>query len=125
MAGASFPVTAAVGDFHEPPPGLVEQRVGFGPPFDGARFGALGPFAHQIPYQVAQQVLPELAAHLPVAGLRDRAAAHTLCILRKLSANVLRDHPANKSLRARRKLAALDPDFRFSLLTMIPSIARA
>lgn len=57
--------------------------------------------------------------------VRDRAAAHNLCILRELSAKVLRDHPAKKSMRAKRKLAALDPDFRFSLLTMIPSIARA
>ena len=33
IAGASFPVTAAVGDFHETPTGLVEQGVGFGPTF--------------------------------------------------------------------------------------------
>ena len=52
--------------------------------------------------------------------VRDRSAAHNLCILRELSAKVLRDHPAKKSIRAKRKLAALDPAFRFSLLSIIP-----
>jgi predicted transposase YbfD/YdcC len=57
--------------------------------------------------------------------VRDRRAAHNLCVLRELSAKVLRDHPAKKSMRAKRKLAALDPDFRFSLLSIIPLISHA
>ena len=52
--------------------------------------------------------------------VRDRGAAHNLCILRELSSKVLRDHPAKKSMRAKRKLAALDPAFRLSLLSIIP-----
>lgn len=67
----------------------------------------------------------DVTFHEDDCQVRDRAAAHNLCILRELSAKVLRDHPAKKSMRAKRKLAALDPEFRFSLLTMIPSIARA
>ncbi len=67
----------------------------------------------------------DVTFHEDDCQVRDRAAAHNLCILRELSAKVLRDHPAKKSMRAKRKLAALDPDFRFSLLTMTPSIARA
>lgn len=57
--------------------------------------------------------------------VRDRSAAHNLCILRELSAKVLRDHPAKKSLRAKRKLAALDQAFRLSLLSMIPATSHA
>lgn len=57
--------------------------------------------------------------------VRDRAAAHNLCVLRELAAKVLRDHPAKKSIRAKRKLAALDPHFRFSLLATIPLTSRA
>ena len=57
--------------------------------------------------------------------VRDRSAAHNLCILRELSAKVLRDHPAKKSVRAKRKLAALDPAFRLSLLSMIPATSHA
>jgi predicted transposase YbfD/YdcC len=57
--------------------------------------------------------------------VRDRRAAHNLCVLRELSAKVLRDHPAKKSMRAKRKLAALDPAFRFSLLSTIPLTSRA
>lgn len=57
--------------------------------------------------------------------VRDRSAAHNLCIMRELAAKVLRDHPAKKSMRAKRKLAALDPEFRFSLLAMIPDCFHA
>jgi len=57
--------------------------------------------------------------------VRDRNAAHNLCVLRELSAKVLRDHPAKKSIRAKRKLAALDPVFRFSLLSIISLISHA
>ncbi|MGK0189708.1 MAG: hypothetical protein ACI9R3_005525 [Verrucomicrobiales bacterium] len=44
----------------------------------------------------------------------DRFAAHNPCIMRELAANVLRDHPANKSIRAKRKLAVLAPSIRIS-----------
>jgi predicted transposase YbfD/YdcC len=57
--------------------------------------------------------------------VRDRSAAHNLSIMRELAAKVLRDHPAKKSMRAKRKLAALDPAFRFALLAMIPQCFRA
>lgn len=57
--------------------------------------------------------------------VRDRQAAHNLCVLRELAAKVLRDHPAKKSMRAKRKLAALDPAFRFSLLSIIPLVSHA
>jgi predicted transposase YbfD/YdcC len=57
--------------------------------------------------------------------VRDRQAAHNLCVLRELSAKVLRDHPAKKTMRAKRKLAALDPAFRFSLLSIIPLVSQA
>lgn len=57
--------------------------------------------------------------------VRERSAALNLCVLRELAAKVLRAHPAKKSLRAKRKLAALDPAFRFSLLAMIPVSSHA
>jgi predicted transposase YbfD/YdcC len=57
--------------------------------------------------------------------VRERNAAHNLCVLRELSAKVLRDHPEKKSMRAKRKLAALDPAFRFSLLSIIPLVSHA
>jgi predicted transposase YbfD/YdcC len=57
--------------------------------------------------------------------VRDRCAAHNLCILRELTGRVLRHHPAQKSLRAKRKLAALDGDFRLSLLAHIPQNSHA
>lgn len=57
--------------------------------------------------------------------VRDRCAAHNLSIFRELTGRVLRHHPAGKSLRAKRKLAALDGDFRLSLLAHIPQIPHA
>ena len=57
--------------------------------------------------------------------MRDRAAAHKLSILRDLATKVLRDHPAKKSIRAKPKLAGLDPHFRFSLLAKIPLTSHA
>ena len=57
--------------------------------------------------------------------VRERFAAHNLCIMREMAAKVLRDHPAKKSIRAKRKLAALDPLFRFSLIATIPSTPHA
>lgn len=67
----------------------------------------------------------DVTFHEDDCQVRDRTAAHNLCILRELTAKVLRNHPAKKSMRAKRKLAALDPVFRFSLLTMIPSTSHA
>ncbi|MFT4639271.1 MAG: hypothetical protein ACI8T1_002596 [Verrucomicrobiales bacterium] len=57
-----------------------------------------------------------------LAGPRERNAAHNL---RELRAKVLLDHPEKKSMRAKRKLAALDPAFRFSLLSIIPLVSHA
>ncbi len=48
IAGASFPVTAAVGDFYKLAARLIEQGVGFGAALDRARFEAIGPVAHQV-----------------------------------------------------------------------------
>jgi hypothetical protein len=42
IAGSAFPVAAAVGDFHELVARLIEQRIGFGAVFDGARFTTIG-----------------------------------------------------------------------------------
>jgi predicted transposase YbfD/YdcC len=57
--------------------------------------------------------------------VRERNTAHNLCVLRELSAKALRDHPEKKSMRAKRKLAAIDPAFRFSLLSIIPLVSHA
>lgn len=51
--------------------------------------------------------------------VRDRTAAHNLCILRETSSKVLRDHLPKKSIRSKRKRAALDPEFRTDLLSSI------
>lgn len=67
----------------------------------------------------------DVTFHEDDCQVRDRSAAHNLCIMRELSAKILRDHPAKKSMRAKRKLAALDPTFRLSLLSMIPSVSHA
>ena len=46
IAGAPFPVTTTVGDFHELAAGLIEQGVGFGPTLDRARLPAIGSKGH-------------------------------------------------------------------------------
>jgi len=51
--------------------------------------------------------------------VRDRNAAHNLCILREMSAQTLRNHLPNRSIRSKRKRAALDPAFRSDLLASI------
>lgn len=51
--------------------------------------------------------------------VRDRAAAHNLCILREMSAQTLRNHLPKQTIRAKRKRAALDPAFRADLLASI------
>jgi len=48
--------------------------------------------------------------------VRDRRAAHNFSILRELVIKVLRDLPDKLSLRRKRRLAALDPDFRLRIL---------
>jgi predicted transposase YbfD/YdcC len=57
--------------------------------------------------------------------VRDRTAAHNLCLLRETSSKVLRDHLPKKSIRSKRKRAALDPDFRTDLLASISHNFRA
>ena len=51
--------------------------------------------------------------------VRERAAAHNLCILREMSAQTLRNHLPKSSIRSKRKRAALDPAFRTGLLASI------
>lgn len=51
--------------------------------------------------------------------VRDRAAAHNLCVLRELVLKVLRDHPSKLSLRRKRRRAALDPTFRLQILGLL------
>ena len=51
--------------------------------------------------------------------VRDANAAHNLSIVREISAKVLRLHSSKSSLRAKRKRAALDPNFRAELLALI------
>ena len=46
IAGSAFPVTAAVGDFHEFAARLVEQGKGLGTAFDGAGFRPVGSQGH-------------------------------------------------------------------------------
>src|SRR5258707_14232539 len=58
IAGSSFPVAAAVGDFDEASARLVEQRIGFGPVFDRAGFAAIGSEGNQVAGEVEQQVFP-------------------------------------------------------------------
>jgi predicted transposase YbfD/YdcC len=57
--------------------------------------------------------------------VHERTAAHNLYILREMTAKLLRDHPKKASLRAKRKLAALDPVFRLALLASIPQPTHA
>ena len=52
IAGSAFPITTAVGDFDEPPAGLVEQRIRFGAAFDGAWLPSIRSARNQIPRQV-------------------------------------------------------------------------
>ena len=48
LSGVVFPVTVAMSNLLELVTGFVEQRIGLGPPFDGARFAATGPIRHLI-----------------------------------------------------------------------------
>jgi predicted transposase YbfD/YdcC len=48
--------------------------------------------------------------------VRDRNAAHNLSILRELTGRTLRRHLPKKSIRSKRKLAAMDPAFRLELV---------
>jgi predicted ATP-dependent endonuclease of OLD family len=58
IAGSALPITAAVRDFHECAPRLVEQGKGFGAAFDGARFSPMRSEGHQVARQGQQQILP-------------------------------------------------------------------
>lgn len=51
--------------------------------------------------------------------VRERTAAHNLCILGEMSAQTLRNHLPKSSIRSKRKRAALDPNFRSELLASI------
>jgi predicted transposase YbfD/YdcC len=51
--------------------------------------------------------------------VRDRNAAHNLTILREMVISTLHRHPAKISLRRKRKLASLDPDFRLQILALL------
>lgn len=51
--------------------------------------------------------------------VRDRNAAHNLTILREMVIATLHRHPAKISLRRKRKLASLDPDFRLQILALL------
>jgi len=53
-----------------------------------------------------------------LSQVRTRNAAYNFSILRRLSMNLLRQHPIGKmSLRQRRKAADRDPEYLFRLLT--------
>ena len=45
----------------------------------------------------------------------ERTAARDLWLLREVALEALRDEPSRRSPQSRRKRAAFDPDFRFSL----------
>jgi len=51
--------------------------------------------------------------------VRDARAAHNLCIVREITLKALKSYPDKRSLRAKRKRAALDPSFRSALLAHI------
>ena len=51
--------------------------------------------------------------------VRDSNAAHNLCILREMTAQTLRNHLPKRTIRSKRKRAALDPLFRSELLASI------
>lgn len=64
----------------------------------------------------------DVTFHEDDCQVRDRSAAQSLSLMRELAAKLLKAHPDKKSLRAKRKRAALDPAFRFDLLLLIPSL---
>src|ERR1035437_10368309 len=74
IAGAAFPVAAAVGDLYEAATRLIEQWVRFRSALDRPRFLAVGATADQVAREGKQQVLPELAAHPLVASFGDGVA---------------------------------------------------
>ncbi len=53
--------------------------------------------------------------------VRDAQAAHNLSLMRELTAKILKSYPDKSSLRAKRKLAALDPVFRSKTLASFAS----
>ena len=51
--------------------------------------------------------------------VRDKNGAHNLSILREMVIKALRTEPSKLSLRRKRRRAALDPDFRLQLLSLL------
>ena len=51
--------------------------------------------------------------------VRDRSAAHNFSIMRELVLQVLRSVPSKLSLRRKRRLAALDPDYRLQIFNTL------
>lgn len=51
--------------------------------------------------------------------VRDKNGAHNLSILREMVIKALRSEPSNLSLRRKRRRAALDPDFRLQILSLL------
>lgn len=51
--------------------------------------------------------------------VRDRTAAHNFTVLRELVLQLLRAMPSNLSLRRKRKLAALDPEYRLQIINTL------
>src|ERR1035441_881737 len=92
IAGAAFPVAAAVGDLYEAAARLIEQWVRFRSALDRPRFLAVGAIADEVTREVAQQVLPELAAHPRVASFGDGLAVLTKGINATLEADPFQIH---------------------------------
>jgi hypothetical protein len=74
IAGSTFPVAAAVGDFDEATARLVEQRISFGSAFDGARFAPVGSEGHQVPGQIEQQIFPQGSSQFSIGRLSHGGA---------------------------------------------------
>jgi predicted transposase YbfD/YdcC len=54
--------------------------------------------------------------------VRDKNAAHNLCLLREMAMKVLRLHLKKGTVRSKMKRAARSQEFRDSLLAVIPAI---
>jgi len=87
-------------DFHEPVTWLVEQGIRFGPVFHRTGLPAIGSERHQIAGQTAQQILPEMAAHLLVAGL-SQGGAYAMAQAGYRYPEILRHYFKNASLTRR------------------------
>ena len=54
IAWSAFPIAAAMGDFDELSPGLIEQGILLGSTFERARLAPVGAGGHRIPGQTKQ-----------------------------------------------------------------------